>query len=97
VVQESLTNALKHAPGAPVDVVIAEAGGDLEVSVSNGPPAAPPSGLEWAGGGRGLAGIHERVRACGGELTAGPADGGGWRVMARLPRRQSQAQASASA
>jgi signal transduction histidine kinase len=87
VVQESLTNALKHAPGAPVDVVIAEAGGQLEVSVWNGPPAAPPSGLEWAGGGRGLAGMHERVRACGGELTAGPA-GGGWRVVARLPRTQ---------
>jgi signal transduction histidine kinase len=97
VVQESLTNALKHAPGAPVDVVIAEAGGGLEVRVANGPPSAPPSGLEWTGGGRGLAGMHERVRACGGELTAGPVDGGGWRVVARLPRSQSQAQAGATA
>jgi signal transduction histidine kinase len=96
VVQESLTNALKHAPGAPVDVVIAESGGAVEVAVSNGPPAAPPSGLERLGGGRGLAGMHERVRACGGELTAGP-DGGGWRVMARLPRTRNQAQTGASA
>jgi signal transduction histidine kinase len=94
VVQESLTNALKHAPGAPVDVVIAEAGGGVEVSVSNGPPTARPSGLERTGGGRGLAGMRERVRACGGELTAGPVNGGGWRVTARLPRTQSQAQAS---
>jgi len=86
VVQESLTNALKHAPGAPVDVVIAGTGGQLEVSVSNGPPDAAPSGLERSGGSRGLAGMHERVRACGGELIAGPAGEGGWRVLARLPR-----------
>lgn len=85
LLQESLTNALKHAPGAPVDVVIAEAGGNLEVSVSNGPSAAFPSGLERAGGGLGLAGMRERVRACGGELTAGPVDSGGWQVLARLP------------
>jgi signal transduction histidine kinase len=90
VVQEGLTNALKHAPGAPVDVVIAGAGGEVEVSVSNGPPGAPPSGLERTGGGRGLAGMHERVRACGGELTAGPAAAGGWRVTARLPHTQAQ-------
>jgi signal transduction histidine kinase len=86
VVQESLTNALKHAPGAPVDVVITEADGGLEVSVANGPPSAAPSGLERTGGGRGLAGMRERVRACGGDLAAGPLDGGGWRVLARLPR-----------
>jgi signal transduction histidine kinase len=95
VVQEGLTNALKHAPGAPVDVVIAEASGGLEVSVANGPPTAPPSGLERTGGGRGLAGMRERVRACGGELTAGPLDGGGWRVLARLPHTPRQARASA--
>jgi signal transduction histidine kinase len=97
VVQESLTNALKHAPGAPVDVVIAGAGREVQVSVSNGPPSAPPSGLERTGGGRGLAGMHERVRACGGEFTAGPAGGGGWRVTARLPRTQAQVQGSPNA
>jgi signal transduction histidine kinase len=95
VVQEGLTNALKHAPGAPVDVVIAEAGSRLEVSVANGPPTAPPSGLERTGGGHGLAGMRERVSACGGELTAGPLDGGGWRVLARLPRTPRQAQTGA--
>jgi Histidine kinase-, DNA gyrase B-, and HSP90-like ATPase len=86
VVQESLTNALKHAPGAPVDVVIAGTGGGLEISVANGVPTAPLSGLEQAGGGRGLAGMRERVHACGGELTAGMTADGGWRVLARFPR-----------
>jgi signal transduction histidine kinase len=86
VVQESLTNALKHAPGAPVDIVIAGTLGQVEIGVRNGPAAGPPSGLEESGGGRGLAGMRERVSACGGELTAGPAEGG-WQVLARLPRR----------
>jgi signal transduction histidine kinase len=86
VVQESLTNALKHAPGAPVDIVIAGTSGQVEIGVRNGPAAGPPSGLEGSGGGRGLAGMRERVSACGGELTAGPAEGG-WQVLARLPRR----------
>jgi signal transduction histidine kinase len=95
VVQESLTNALKHAPGAPVEVVIADAGGELAVSVTNGPPTGIPTGLELAGSGRGLAGMRERVRACGGELTAGPDDGGGWRVLARLPRTPVRAPVSA--
>ena len=87
VVQESLTNALKHAPGAPVDIVIAGTSGQVEIGVSNGPAAGPLSGLEESGGGRGLAGMRERVSACGGELTVGPAGDGGWQVLARLPRR----------
>ena len=87
VVQESLTNALRHAPGAPVDVVVAGADGYVEIDVRNGPAVGPPSGLERSGGGRGLTGMRERVAACGGELTAGPAEDGGWRVVARLPRQ----------
>jgi signal transduction histidine kinase len=53
--------------------------------VVNGPAAAAPSGLERAGGSRGLAGLRERTAACGGDFTAGPAAGGGWQVLARLP------------
>jgi signal transduction histidine kinase len=87
VVQESLTNALKHAPGAPVDIVIAGAAAQVEIGVRNGPAAGSPSGLERSGGGRGLTGMRERVAACGGELDAGPVDGGGWQVLARLPRQ----------
>jgi signal transduction histidine kinase len=94
VVQESLTNALKHAPGAPVDVVIAGASGHVEICVVNGPPVGPQSGLEHAGSGRGLAGMRERVAACGGEVTTGPADGGGWQVLARLPLEPGQARTS---
>ena len=90
VVQESLTNALKHAPGAPVDIVIAGASGQVEISVRNGPAAGPPSGLEQSGGGRGLTGMRERVAACGGELEAGRAQDGGWQVLARLPRQPTQ-------
>jgi signal transduction histidine kinase len=89
VVQESLTNALKHAPGAPVDIVVEGAGGHVEIDVRNGPAVGPPSGLERSGGGRGLTGMRERVAACGGELAAGPAHAGGWRVVARLPRQPS--------
>lgn len=85
VVQESLTNAFKHAPGAPVEILIAGAATGVEITVANLMPAGPPSGLERAGGGRGLAGMRERVQACGGEVSAGPADGGGWQVLARLP------------
>jgi len=94
VVQESLTNAFKHAPGAPVDVVITGGTGQVEIGVANGPPAGPLSGLERAGTGRGLAGMRERVAACGGEVSAGPAEGGGWKVLARLPRHPDRAQAS---
>jgi signal transduction histidine kinase len=89
VVQESLTNALRHAPGAPVDVVIAGAGECVEIRVRNGPAVGPPSGLERSGGGRGLTGMRERVAACGGVLEAGPAEDGGWLVAARLPRQPS--------
>ena len=85
VVQESLTNALKHAPGAPVEILITGSADQVEIQVSNGPASAPASGLERSGGGRGLAGMRERVAACGGEISLGPAEGGGWRVLARLP------------
>jgi len=97
LIQESLTNALKHAPGAPVGITIRAAAGDITISVVNGPAAAAPSGLERTGGSRGLAGLRERAAACGGDLTAGPADGGGWQVLARLPVQPDPAGASAVA
>src|SRR6202044_1884917 len=60
VVQESLPNAFKHAPGAPVDIVIEGTSGHVEIGVLNGPATGPPSGLEQAGSGRGLTGMRER-------------------------------------
>ena len=86
VVTESLTNALKHAPGAPVTVDVRASDGELAVTVGNGPAAGPAAdGLGRAGGGYGLAAMRDRVSAAGGRLAAGPARDGGWRVHAVLP------------
>jgi signal transduction histidine kinase len=85
LVTEALTNALKHAPGAPVAVDVRAAAGELAVTVENGAAQGTPSGLEHAGGGYGLAGMRDRVASRGGQFTAGPAADGGWRVHAVLP------------
>jgi signal transduction histidine kinase len=85
VVQEALTNALKHAPGAPVDITVRSQGAEVAVEVVNAPGRQRPSGLERSGGGFGLAGMRDRVAACGGSLTCGPTQAGGWRVSALLP------------
>jgi len=83
VVQESLTNVAKHAPGAAVTVRVHTAGGRTEVDVVNQPPPAGP--LPGAASGRrGLIGLRERVRLVGGTLRAGPRDGG-FAVTATLP------------
>ncbi|NIZ90188.1 sensor histidine kinase [Kineococcus rubinsiae] len=88
VVQEGLTNALRHAPGSTVRVLLQrpEGAGDLLVRVEN---AAPPAGAgpDLPGGGRGLRGLRERVLAAGGSFTAGPDAAHGWSVEARLPVR----------
>jgi signal transduction histidine kinase len=87
LVTEALTNALKHAPGAPVAVDVRAAAGELAVTVENGAAQGTPSGLEQAGGGYGLAGMRDRVTSRGGQFTAGPAADGGWRMHAVLPAR----------
>ena len=85
VVQEALTNALKHSPGAPVTITVQAQRAEVAVAVVNAAPRDRPSGLERAGGGYGLAGMRDGVTACGGQLTAGPTLAGGWRVSAVLP------------
>jgi signal transduction histidine kinase len=85
VVQEALTNALKHAPGAPVDITVRGQGPEVAVDVVNAAPRHRPSGLERSGASFGLAGMRERVAACGGSLTSGPTPAGGWQVSALLP------------
>ncbi|MFI7445672.1 sensor histidine kinase [Nonomuraea indica] len=77
VVQEALTNAAKHAPGAPVTVLVSP----HRVVVRNGPPRSRPTAVP---GGLGLAGLDERVRLAGGTLTAGPS-GDGYELAAELP------------
>jgi signal transduction histidine kinase len=85
VVQEALTNALKHAPGAPVDITVRSQDAEVAVEVVNGPGRRRPSGLERSGASFGLAGMRDRVGACGGSLTCGPTAAGGWQVSALLP------------
>jgi signal transduction histidine kinase len=83
VVQESLTNALRHAPGAAVRVLVNASGTSLTVRVEN--DRSVQERLNLAGTGRGLAGLRERVQALGGQLRAGPTPRGGWLVEATLP------------
>jgi signal transduction histidine kinase len=90
IVQEALTNALKHAPGAPVDITITGQSADVTVDIVNAAPQHRPSGLERSGGNYGLAGMCERVSACGGSLTTGPTATGGWHVSALLPANSAQ-------
>lgn len=86
IVQEGLTNARKHAPGAAVDVRIAGGPEDgLTVEVDNDAPAAGPAPNVVSGQGLGLAGLAERVGLAGGRLEHGVTGAGGWRVAAWLP------------
>jgi signal transduction histidine kinase len=85
IVQESLTNALKHAPGAPVQITLHGQDGHLEIEVINGAARQHTSGLERSGSGQGLTGMRERAAACGGTVTAARTAADGWRVAARLP------------
>lgn len=85
VVQEAMTNALKHAPGGEIDIAISCSASRLCVVVNNGPSIAPGLDFIASDGGHGLAGMRERVTACGGSLVAGPTSTGGWRVEADLP------------
>ncbi|GIF17023.1 sensor histidine kinase [Actinoplanes teichomyceticus] len=84
IVQEAVTNALRHAPGAPVSVTVGGGGPRLTVRVHNGPPA-PGATAPVTGAGRGLAGLRERVAVHQGQLSSGPADDGGFLVEAVLP------------
>jgi len=87
VAQEGLTNALKHAPGAPVQITVDGGKRSAAITVENGPPShGARAMLQSAGGGHGIRGMRERVRDCGGTLEAGPTASGGWCVTARLPR-----------
>ncbi|GHF30943.1 hypothetical protein GCM10010218_10340 [Streptomyces mashuensis] len=86
VVQEGLTNAAKHAPGAALDVRLQYEPDSLVVEVVNGPP--PVRGLlraESVSGGQGLTGLRERARLVGGMIFSGPAEDGGFRLAGLLP------------
>jgi signal transduction histidine kinase len=88
VVQEALTNVLRHADGARARVRIEYRAQDLIIDVSN---VAHGAGYPAGGGGRGLIGLRERIAIYGGSLEAGPRPGGGWRVRATIPLEQAPA------
>ena len=96
IVQESLSNASQHAPGAAVTVSVGHSRGAVLLRVANGPgggtangrggPASPPVAEDGPGGpGHGLTGMRERVALLGGSLSAGPSPDGGFVVSAVLP------------
>jgi signal transduction histidine kinase len=95
IVQEALTNAVRHSAGRSAIVQLRYGPADLEIEVADDGTSATPA-LDHGDGsaaasspanqtGNGLRGMAERARALGGSLDAGPRPGGGFRVLARLP------------
>jgi signal transduction histidine kinase len=98
IVQEALTNTIRHSRATRASVRLCYEPGYVTVSITDsgprpdGRPAAGAGitghpGPLLGGSGLGLAGIAERVASCGGHLTVGPTAGGGFNVTARLPSR----------
>jgi signal transduction histidine kinase len=86
VVQEALTNVVKHAGSARAQVTVGYGGRDLTLEVTDDGPG-PTNGQS---GGHGLAGMRERVALYAGRLETGPRPGGGFRVQARFPLERRQ-------
>jgi signal transduction histidine kinase len=84
VVQEALTNAMKHAQGAEVRITVEHAPQALTLEVADS--GARPAPTAHPGAGRGLLGLRERLGVYGGTLEAAEAPGGGFRVRAVIPR-----------
>jgi signal transduction histidine kinase len=84
IVQEGLTNALKHAPGASIGVSVLRSPSEVVVRVSDDGTRVPvaPAGVA---GGRGLIGMRERIAVYSGDLQAGPLPEGGWCLVACVP------------
>ncbi|MEO3824330.1 histidine kinase [Actinomadura sp. B10D3] len=81
IVQEALTNVVRHSGATSVTVEVRRLPGEVVVRVDDDGTGPGPA----AAGGNGLRGMRERAAAAGGELTAGPGPAGGFRVWARLP------------
>ncbi len=92
IVQEALSNAMRHAPGSHVRVHMAYRRDGLALEIRNDAvpldPVLVPSGDRTAGGGHGLVGMRERAAMLGGSLDAGPAGDGEFQVTAFLPVSQ---------
>ncbi|MGW1894583.1 sensor histidine kinase [Streptomyces sp. NPDC002004] len=90
IVQEALSNVLRHAPGAEVDIGLAYRPGSLGIRVVNSPAAAPVR--RQSGAGHGLIGMQERAALLGGTLTHGLRDDGWYEVAATLPTGESESE-----
>ncbi|WP_316527200.1 sensor histidine kinase [Kitasatospora brasiliensis] len=87
IVQEGLTNALRHGAGGPIELRVAAGAEELELSVVNGVSRGGSAGFPTSG--HGLPGLAERVRLLHGEFEAGPYGEGQWRLGVRLSMRRS--------
>jgi len=96
IIQEALTNVVKHAGGgASCAVVVRYTDAELVVRVTDdggedlvlSPAGLAPKAAPVAGGGHGIIGMRERAALCGGQFSAGPRGNGGWHVSAMLPLR----------
>jgi signal transduction histidine kinase len=85
IIQEALSNAGRHAAGAPVEVCVGHDADTVTLQVTNGPGAFAGPRANGHGPRHGLAGMRERVELLGGSLSAGPAPDGGFAVSAVLP------------
>lgn len=85
IVQEALSNSLRHAPGAAARVEIGYVLGGLGLRVVNDPPPQLSLVKPSPGAGHGITGMRERVGMLGGEMTAGPSEDGGYEVVVFLP------------
>ncbi|MEU0189304.1 histidine kinase [Streptomyces afghaniensis] len=85
IVQEALSNTLRHAPGASARVEIGYVLGGLGLRIVNGPPPNPSLIKPSPGAGHGITGMRERVTMLNGEMTAGGTDDGGYEVAVFLP------------
>jgi signal transduction histidine kinase len=80
IIQEAVTNVVRHARTDQCRVSISHQDGQLSIEVTDGGHGGSPAGT-----GYGITGMHERAALLGGDLSAGPGPGGGFRVTARLP------------
>ncbi|WP_117214382.1 sensor histidine kinase [Allorhizocola rhizosphaerae] len=85
ILQESITNVIRHAGPSRVTIALRVSGDDLRIAITDDGKGAPPAAD--CGGGRGIAGMRERCELLGGWLSAGPRPGGGFEVRALLPLR----------
>ncbi|TCN33452.1 signal transduction histidine kinase [Kribbella orskensis] len=89
VAQEAISNAVRHAPGAKVEVAVDGAGDALVLTVANGP--SPTGDCAAPGSGHGLVGMRERVGLLDGTFQAGPTSEGGYLVQASIPLNAKEA------